>query len=628
MLQTIREHTQGWIAGIIIGLIILSFALWGIHSYFVGGGNNSVVAEVNGVEINKSQLSLAYERLKRQMQMQANANKKPFINDEAFLKNRALQELISLETLQQAAVAQGFRISDIQVDNFLQGIPEFQVNGQFSVDRFQTLLATTSLSTGEFLNLLHTSLLIDQPRLGILATSFALPVQTKKIIALINQERNIEYINIPLQYFLNQPINITPAQIEAYYAQHKKSFMTPEQVNLDYIALSLPDVSVKIVPTDSMLRRFYDENINLYAAPAQWQLVYIYILVPPNATDAQIKQAQGSADTIKNALEKGEDLKKIAPAPHVVTSLATWMPLNKVMPEIQHEVAKLTQAGQIAGPVKTSKGFLIAKVLATKGPATQGFDAVKDKVRAAYVHQHAEEKFADLRDQLSDLTYEHPDSLELASKTLMLPIQTTALFSRDIGAQDISQYKKIRDVAFSNDVLHLQNNSDVLQLNPETVVVVRVKSHMPASLLPLAKVQEQITAKLKMAEAENRANQFTAELQNKLNAGTSLQLLAKTYHFDWQQTGYIGRYSTKVNPAILDLAFRLPHPITTKPLIYGVTRLPSGYAVVGLKGVKSGTVDQKQFAVFAEQVQNSEGVLEYELYKLSQMREAKIKITH
>ena len=120
-----------------------------------------------------------------------------------------------------------------------------------------------------------------------------------------------------------------------------------------------------------------------------------------------------------------------------------------------------------------------------KEPKMQAFDAVKDKVKETYVHQHAEEKFAELRDQLADMTYEHPDSLQLASKTLNLPIITSELFTKEKAGKDISQYKKVRDTAFSNDVLNLQNNSDVIQLNPETVIVLRVKSHIASTLLPL-----------------------------------------------------------------------------------------------------------------------------------------------
>src|SRR5699024_2069538 len=117
-----------WIASIIITIIILTFALWGIHSYLIGGGNTGIVAEVNGIEITKEQLTTTYERLRRQVQMQYGQN---LIKDEAALKNKALKTLIETEALKQASSAQKFRISNSQIDNFLQTLPQFQVNGQF-----------------------------------------------------------------------------------------------------------------------------------------------------------------------------------------------------------------------------------------------------------------------------------------------------------------------------------------------------------------------------------------------------------------------------------------------------------------------------------------------------------------
>src|SRR5687767_8060635 len=127
MLQTIREHTQGWIAGIIITIIILSFALWGIHSYFVGGINNTNVAEVNGTDITKEQLTVAYERLRRQFQIQYGINNPITAKDETSLKDRALQALVDIEVLKQSSTEQGFRVSNRQIDNYLHSMPEFQI---------------------------------------------------------------------------------------------------------------------------------------------------------------------------------------------------------------------------------------------------------------------------------------------------------------------------------------------------------------------------------------------------------------------------------------------------------------------------------------------------------------------
>ncbi|OGT43860.1 MAG: hypothetical protein A3F42_07680 [Gammaproteobacteria bacterium RIFCSPHIGHO2_12_FULL_37_34] len=625
MLQSIREHTQGWIAGVIILVIILSFALLGIHSYFIGTPSSNVVAEVNGVEITREQLTVAYERLRRQVQAQYGSNN-PTTKDESTLKNRALHALIDIEVLKQASVAEGFRISDRQIDNYLQSMPEFQVDGQFSIERFQEILSSTLLSTSEFLDLIKTSLLIDQPRLGILFTSFALPDETNYTIALVNQVRDIEYINIPLQYFLLQPINISQEKIKAYYDKNQKDFMTPEQVNVEYLELSINDIAAKINPTDTILKTFYNENINSYTQPTAWKLADIIVPIQPDASPAQISYAEDKANELVQALEKGQYFATIS-RDYPGTLSGEWMTLNQVPAEFQKDVAGLTQSGQFTQPIKTDKGYVIVNAIDFKEPKIQPFADIKNKVKETYVHQHAEEKFAELREQLANTTYEHPDSLAFASKTLGLPIQTSELFAQDKPGKDISQYKKIRDTAFSRDVLEVQNNSDVVQINPETMIVLRVKSHLASALLPLEGISKQIEDKLRTEEAEAQAEKFANNFQAKLSSGMNPEQLANTYGFKWAKTGYIGRYSNKVDPAILDTAFRLPNPAITKNVVYGMTRLPNGYAVIAVKSIESGRVpDQKQFDVFSEQVQNSEGSLEYELYKQSQTSAAKINI--
>src|SRR5690606_38745434 len=145
---------------------------------------------------------------------------------------------------------------------------------------------------------------------------------------------------------------------------------------------------------------------------------------------------------------------------------------------------------------------------------------------------------------------------------------------------------------------------------------------------PLTKVSSLISKKLKNLAAEKQAESFADKLRAKLESGESVtgaELSDKK--LQWVTTGYLGRYSTKVDTAILDLAFRLPNPLNVKAsAAYGVTRVPDGFAVVAVKAVKDGSTENQKVDVFAEQVQNSEGMLEYELYKKSQMDNAKIKI--
>lgn len=619
MLQTIREHTQGWIAGIIISVIILTFALWGIHSYFEGGANNNIVAEVNGIDITKNQLAGSYERLRRQAQAQFGTSSAT--KEDGTLKSRALQGLIDVEVLKQASASQGFLVSNRQIDNYLESMPEFQVEGRFSLERFQELLSSTLLSTSEFLELIKTSLLIDQPKLGVIFTSFALPEEVSYTIGLVNQERDIQYINIPFQSIASSSINIPAEKIQSYYEQHKNEFMTPEQVNVEYIQLSLKDLLATINPTPEILNNFYNENINSYTQPMKWKLVSALIPVAATTTKSEVDEAKKKAEQVVETFRQGNNDTKIA-SQYPNSGLSTdWMTLNQVPAELQKSVAKLTEPGQVSEMIKTSKGLMIVKVASIQAPKMQAFGEVKDKVKETYIRQHAEEKFAEMRDRLADMTYEHPDSLQLAAKMLSLPVRVSDLFQKDKAGKDIAQYKKVRDVAFSNDVLNLQNNSDVIQLNPETVIVLRVKSHMASTLLPLKDLSKQIEAKLKSQEAELRVAKMADDLVSKLQSGTPLSGRA------WVSPGYISRYTKKVDSAILDTAFRLPQPGNSGKMSYGATRLPTGYAVVGVKAVKDGKVtNTKEFDVFAEQVQNSMGLLEYELYKQSAASKAKIKV--
>lgn len=626
MLQSIRDRTQGWIAGIIISLLILSFALWGIHSYFMSASVNTAVAEVNGVEITKGQLAVAYERLRRQMQSQFGSNADLPMSAETGLKGRALQALVNIQVLKQASLKQNYLISRGQVDSFLENMPEFQINGQFSVSRFQQALSTTMYTPSEFLELIKTSLLIDQPRLGMIFTSFSLPNEVNDAIELVNQERDIQFAILSNQSFANQIITIPQNAINAYYEQHQDEFKTPEQVSIEYIELSVKDLINTLQASDDELKSFYNENSNSFAQPAQWKLDTIVIPLLANATEEEITQAKNKANEVYNKAKEGIDFSALSR--HYALKNTTdpkWVTQNQVTTELQKTLLTLTKSGEIANPVRVSNGFVILKAAEFKEPELISFDKVKDKVNEAFLHQQAEEKFINVREKLSNLTYEHPDSLQPASQELGLPIKVSELFTRDKGSKDITTINKIRDMAFSNDVLNLQNNSDVIQKSSDAVVVIRIKSHVPSAQLSLKAVQQQIMDKLKTSAIDAKTLEFTNIIKQSLTNGATFDQIAQQYNLVWNNVGFIPRHSTKVDSAILDSAFGMPKSTTNNKITYSIAKVPNGYAIVALKAVKNGkSSSNDEYDVYAEQIQNTQGLLEYELYKQSMISGAKI----
>lgn len=624
MLQTIREHTQGWIAAIIISIIILTFALFGVHSYFEGGGQTNTVAEVNGVAITKSQLADAYERLRRQMQAQF-GNKMPMSENDEIFKERALQALIEVEVLKQSAYDDGFRVSEAQVTSYLQSIPAFQVNGEFSYQRFQEILNSSMLSTGEFINLLQSNLLIDQPKLGIISSAFSLPNETNYAIALINQERDVDYIKIPFSLFKNATNTVSQEKLKSYYNAHKNEFMTPEQVSVEYLQLSLADLTKSIETPDASLKKFYEDNKNTFMTPKQWKIAAIEIPLSPPVKPDEEAQAQKKLLEIKDEVKAHPETFNQFAQTYPASLSSDWVALNDLPTTLKKPLAALN-VNDISAPIRTERGLLLIQVSAVKPPEQLTYEAAAEQVKALYTHQQAEEKFSDLREQLANLTYEHPESLQTAQETLKLPLLTSETFSKDQAGAGIFKSKKIRDVAFSHDVLNLRNNSDVIQVNPETIIVLRLKSHSPAALQTFETVSGRIADNLASKDSEKQTYEFAKKLKEQLASGADPDKLAASQKLSWEKLGFITRYANKTDSAISDLAFRLPNPAENNQKVqFGIIQMPESYALVALKAVREGRKDPQEFNLFAEQMQRNEGQLEYEMFKQSQIAAAKIK---
>lgn len=628
MLQSIRDRTHGWIAGVIISLVILSFALWGIHSYLESSSTTEIVAKVNGVEISKRQLAATLDPLRNQAQMSLGSSVLPEAV-EANLKKRAMDALVNIQVLRQASVAQNYRITDFQVDSYLERMPDFQVNGEFSVTRLRQILANNMLSIADFLELIKTTLLIDQPRLGIILTSFVLPNEVGNTVALVNQERDLAYLIIPQDTFMQQPADISDAQMQAYYKLHQEDFKTPEQVTIDYLELSTKDLAAGIHPTDEMLKNYYNDNINSFTIPAQWDLAEILVPVSEMTTAEQISAAEKKIADLQADIKKGADFAALAKQyPNPDSKSQSWVALNQLPTELQKPVAGMTKQGDVSEPIKVAKGLMLVKVMGLKEAQVQPLDQVKDKVQEALVRQLAEEKYADLREKLANISYEHPDSLAPAAKALDLTIKVSQPFTREKGNGDISGSRKVRDAAFTDDVLNSANNSDAIQIGPDSTIVLRVKSHVPAALLSLQAVQKQVADQLKVLNAEKQAEALAIEIKKKLQHGDSADQIASQYHLTWNKDGYIGRYSNKVDSAILYTAFRLPRPQPGTIGLFDTVKMPNGFAVVMVNGVRdANSTDQKEENdVFADQLQNTWGSLEYKLYVQSMLADAKVSL--
>lgn len=635
MLQNIREHLQGWIAWTIVLVISATFVFWGIESYTDSARGADISATINGDSIPQSQVNALYERLRRQQQIQLGADYVINPSVESELKKQALNQLIYSHVLVKAAQKGGYRVTTSQVDAALLRMPLFQVDGQFSRQRFEEVISSIPYSDIDFINDLRNSMLLNQVQAGFVNSAFALPNDVTHAVKLIDQKRDVAYLIVPIAHFLRD-VEISDTVAKEYYQQHQSDFTKPEQVSIEYLELSLAQLSANLRFDAAELESFYKENTQSFATPKQWRVARILVKLPQDSDEEEVAVAKTKIEDFAKRIKGGEDFAVLAKrysddkASSKTGGRLNWFSKDAVDPVMAKSVDALTRVGEVSEPFRTHEGFNLIKLLEVAEPQIQPFAKVKSQVSKVVAQQQAGQLFAEQSDKLANLTYMHPNTLEQAAKALSLPVKSTDMFSREGGKADITANAKILSAAFSAEVLGHGNNSDVIELNPDALIVLRIKQHEPATVRPFAEVANTIRNKLKVEEAQKRSQLLANTILKRLQTtGVNGKQLAKQYGFTWQFKPEVGRYDPSLDPAVLNQAFRMPRP-APNAFTSTVMEMPSGgYAVIAVTGVHDGNVDksaERKRHIFQEEIQNSMGQMDYELYVRDVLKKAKVVV--
>jgi peptidyl-prolyl cis-trans isomerase D len=631
MLQDLREHAQGWIAVVIVAILCLAFALWGVEYYLEGNHNNNAIAKVNGVTITQGQFDNSYQRL-RQQQLQTGVATLSQQEQKA-AKAQVLQKMINQTVLAEAATDNGYQISPTQLDAIVMQIPVFQINGIFSPERFQQALENLSYTQSDFLQNLQQNMLIIQVQSGMSDTEFALPYEINQTISLTDQKRDLGYFIIPAKRFLNTS-QISLEAINAYYTAHKNSFAVPEEVSVQYIALSAQQLAAKNQITTADIQQYYQNNLSAYTTSEEWQLARILIKIPANADQKQTSAAITRINEIAKQLQAGADFAQLAKQNSEDNATANnggvmnWLNRSQGEP-VMVQVASSLQPGQISAPFKTNEGFNIVKLLSIKKPQVTPLASVQDKIVKQLQQQKIDNTFSDASDKLSNLTYTNPDTLEVAASALGLPINTTPFFTQKGAQEGLLANPKFIQAAFSDNIKE-GNNSDPIQINDGTLAVLRLKQLKPATVKPLTDVKNIVQQILQNQAAQKQAQILGQSILAELQKGTAPQAVAKKYNITWLYQPAASRQASGIDGQILLTAFNLPQSTTaTKPVFSGL-RLPTGdYVVISVNNVKNGVINlanTQQHNVTKNSLITNLSQLEYDLYTKQKMQTAKIKI--
>jgi len=564
MLQKLNVHLKGIVAWIFVILIAFAFAIWGIENFFVGNTSKTkTLFTIGQSKISQQDLLLAQVRYAR-------FNGKP----EAALDNKEKEQvkkiLIQSLMLSEAALASGFFISHEQVQKGILSNPAFYENDQFSNEKLALFLQRAAFTLQSYVQEISKQLLIMQPAQGILQSEFALPNELNQFFQSAFQSRTFRYLTVPMtQFSLKTPL--TEAELKNYFDSHHPLYSTPEQVSVSYLEISQDALAKKLHLSDQELKDYYQSHLSSYEIPAKYHFAQIMIARPRSSHDTEEQtRFENKIKKVQKGLSKKTAFAELAQTySDDIFSAKKGGEMPSVTlaqisdPLLSTALSGLKKAGDISEPIETKQGVYFIQLRDIQAKKVRAFSDVKDNLLTLLKQEKVQKLFADQSEQLASLTYGNPDSLAPAAQSLTLEIKTTPLFSRQGGTTELTRSPKLIQAAFSDDVLIQKNNSEVIALDPKTIVVIRLKEHFPEKVKAFDTVKDEIKNELTKQKQFEEAKQFLNTLKETLlkqPAKASALLKERNVHF---QEITLTRSEAKKYPNLINeinTIFNMPNP--------------------------------------------------------------------
>ncbi|NCA69090.1 MAG: peptidylprolyl isomerase [Sphingobacteriia bacterium] len=607
MLQAIRERAQGWIAWVIVGLISIPFALWGIQSY-LGVGSEPAVAKVYGVEITERDLNQRVQRARVELRDRLGAAYDPALFDEAMLRTEVLNEMIQQTILLETSNRIGMRVSDQEVQLQILAEPAFHREGRFDRETYDRLLRIQGLSPAQFEAQLRQQLIGNQLSRALLESEILTRAELEQYRRFMGQTRDLVYARVALsEHLTDEPVD--EAAIEQFYRENAARFQMPEMVKLDYIVLDVDELARATGDVEEAdLQRIYDEEQMRFGRAEQRSVRHLLRNIAPDADASTSQAVLDEIQALRERILAGADFAEIAkvesqdPGSAAAGGSLGTIEQGLMVPAFD-EVAFSLPAGQLSEPVRTQFGYHLIEVTEIIPARVQPFDEVKETLREEYARHQAESVFYDIGERLANSVYESPDSLEPAAAELGLELKQSDWIGRE-GGDGVLSHPRVIAAAFNEEVLESRLNSDLIEPEPDVLraVVLRVSDHRAAAPRPLDEARSEVVEALQRerasAAAEDAANALAEQVRKNgdwPDDGAGLVV---------ERPGPIERVTPSIATAIRDLVFTLPLPLDDEPSV-DVTRLPNGdLAVVQLLAVEDGEHDTSDDARSA-----SEGLL-------------------
>lgn len=622
MLQDFRESMKGTAFFIVI-IIIIPFAFVGIDSIFSSGPSNDAELEVNGENIPRLTVDRALA-IHKQRLLEQLGDIDPALLDDEMLRGAVRQRLIREKAAQLEAQRAGMAISPVTIASLLQGVDAYQTDAKFDREKYQFTIRQMGYTPREHHRYMNEGLLLSQFASGVVDTGFVTDADLELAAKIFEQRRSYYYLTLPIAPLMAATV-VEDAEIKRYYDSHQNEFQTEEQVEVDYIELSVDDLIEQVEVSEDAVRAVFDARQALAQSSVRRQVEHILVEHKADGSHtARIAEIQKKLSEGREfaalAREYSDDLGSAGQG-----GALGFVEQGSFPPEFETALLALAE-GDISDPVETDSGTHLIRLAVLEAGDDLVFDKEKSSIKTELSQQRAAELLPEKIEQLRELSY-NAASLSETAATMGLKVATTEAFSRR-GGQGLAVYPAVVNAAFSDDVLNNAYTSDVLELSDTRVVVLKVREHYPLAFRQLDTVSGEIRTVLQRQQAQLMLQKKAKQLQDQISAGKTIESLAQEEGLAWQVSLDTLRFDSSVDEFVRDQAFKQPAGSVLPSASHFESR-QGDYVILSLTAVQAGElgeIPQTRREALAQSAARTLAQREYQSYESLILADAGVKM--
>jgi peptidyl-prolyl cis-trans isomerase D len=585
MLQALRNQASSWVIKILLGFLILSFAVWGINDIFLGE-RDPVVATVGEAKLTRSTVLDAVREEINRLQPLFGGRLDRAQAARMGIEQQVLENLINRAAVDQGASDLGISISDALVARRITSDETFFNNqGRFDRAIFAQVLSRASMNEAYYVATLKRDLASAEINRAVSATVSAPKAMVDPLVGFRSERREAKLIKLPTVITVKEP---TSTEVEAFYKANTQRFMAPQTRDVTWIHLDPDSMAAEIRVPEDRLEQAYAERKDEFSSNERRDVEQVVFRNQAAATAAAKAIAAGKTLT-QAAREDGKPLKPVA---------LGWVEKKDMLPQLTGPVFALKK-GALSQPIQTSLGWHILRVKNIQAGKVTTYKDAREQLRKEIAQREAVESIFGMTNKLEDSLAAGALLDEAARQSNLKARRAQALDvrGRNVAGEAVSGLPK--GANFLRTVFDTPDGQDSALTETQNggFFILHINKVTEPKLRPLNDMRSAVIASWKMDARAKATEKRAKALVEKIKSGRSFEAVAKAENLAIKTTPTFTRLThdaeSGLPAALMEQLFKL------KPGDTAMAEGPGGYTVAMLTKVRNPSSKEKADAATA-----------------------------